>query len=199
MQNDLRSHLMKAGKPAFVEETFLSFEEARQLVLELGGIPSYPVLADGASPMCEFEADPDKLIGELQARNVHAVEWIPIRNKASVVVEYVTKMRAAGLAVTAGTEHNTLDLMPFDPFCKDGPVPADIREHLLGRCVRRRGASVPDAARRMWLRRCRRPPESCDYIGRRADQEHWPSIGAAVIQRYFEAIRNRIMTGTQST
>ena len=62
VQNELRSHLMKAGKPAFVEEAFLSFAEARRLVLELGGIPSYPVLADGASPICEFEADPEKLI-----------------------------------------------------------------------------------------------------------------------------------------
>ena len=47
---------MKAGKPAFVEETFVSFEEAHRLILELGGIPSYPTLADGASPICPFEA-----------------------------------------------------------------------------------------------------------------------------------------------
>ena len=136
VQNELRSHLMKAGKPAFVEESFLSFEEARRLVLELGGIPSYPVLADGASPMCEFEADPDKLIRELQARSVHAVEWIPVRNKRASLLDYVTKMRAAGLAVTAGTEHNTLDLIPFDPCCKDGDVPASIRDVFWeGACV----------------------------------------------------------------
>ncbi len=36
-------------------------------------------------------------------------------------------MREAGLAITAGTEHNTLDLIPFDPFCKDGDVPDDLR------------------------------------------------------------------------
>ena len=37
--------------------------------------------------------------------------------------EYVTRMRNAGLAVTAGTEHNTLDLIQMEPFCKDGDVP----------------------------------------------------------------------------
>ena len=52
MQNDIRSHLMKAGKPAFVEETFVSFDDAHRLILELGGVPCYPTLADGASPIC---------------------------------------------------------------------------------------------------------------------------------------------------
>ena len=169
VQNELRSHLMKAGKPAFVDESFLSFAEARRLVLELGGIPSYPVLADGATPICEFESDPDKLIERVQQRGVHAVEWIPVRNKRTSSSEYVTKMRAAGLAVTAGTEHNTLDLIPFDPSCKDGEVPPEIRASVLGGCVRRRGASVPVAPRRMWIRRFQRTPESRLPIGRRAD------------------------------
>jgi hypothetical protein len=127
IQNELRSHLMKAGKPAFVDEAFLTFEEAQRLVLELGGVPSYPVLADGTSPICGFEANVDDLVGKLQARNVHAVEWIPVRNSRSVLADYVPKMRAAGLAVTAGTEHNTLDLIPFDPAAKDGDVPAEVR------------------------------------------------------------------------
>jgi len=128
IQNDIRSHLMKAGKAAFVDEAYLSFEDAQRLVLELGGIPSYPVLADGASPICAFEADADQLISKLQARNVYAVEWIPIRNSVNVVRHYVTRMRDAGFMVTAGTEHNTLDLVPFDPYCKDGAVPDDVRE-----------------------------------------------------------------------
>lgn len=185
IQNDLRSCLMKTGKPAFVEEKFLSFEEAAQLVLELGGIPSYPVLADGVAPMCEFEADADRLIRELQARNVHAVEWIPIRNKQNVVVEYVTKMRAAGLAVTAGTEHNTLDLVAFEPFCKDGPVPENVRS------IFWEGACVAAAHQFLCLH------GECGYV----DQSGLPNsaydsaderiqslakIGAAVIQRYFE-------------
>lgn len=127
IQNDIRSRLMKAGKPAFVEEAYLDFADAHRLVLELGGIPSYPVLADGASPVCEFEADVDHLIAELQGRNTHAVEWIPIRNSVAVVTECVPKMRDAGLVVTAGTEHNTLDLVPFEPFCRDGSVPERVR------------------------------------------------------------------------
>jgi len=127
MQNDIRSHLMKAGKPAFVEETFIAFDDAHRLVLELGGIPCYPAVADGASPVCPFEQSPERLVAEIHGRNIHAAEWIPTRNTIGVLREYVLAMREAGLAITAGTEHNTLDLVPLDPFCKDGPVPEDVR------------------------------------------------------------------------
>jgi hypothetical protein len=127
IQNDIRSHLMKSGKPAFVDEAFLSFEEAKELILELGGIPSYPTLADGCSPICGFEDDVDTLIATLLSQNMHAAEWILQRNTTAVAHDYVTKMRAAGMVITAGTEHNTLDLIPITPVFGDGPVPADLR------------------------------------------------------------------------
>lgn len=126
VQNELRSHLMKAGKPAFVAESFLSLAEAQHLVLELGGFPSYPVLADGAHPICEFEVNPEALVEQLLERGIYATEWIPVRNKVSIVTEYVTKIRDAGFVVTAGTEHNTLDLIPLAPTGKDGPLPQAI-------------------------------------------------------------------------
>jgi hypothetical protein len=186
MQNDIRSHLMKAGKPAFVEETFVSFDDARRLILELGGVPCYPTLADGASPVCPFEQSPDKLIAEILARDIHAVEWIPVRNTIGVLREYVKKMRAAGLAITAGTEHNTLDLIPFDPFCKDGDVPDDVRAvfwegacvvaghqflTLHGECGFVDGQGIPNA----------------DYASADERIKAFAGIGAAVMQRYYEA------------
>jgi len=186
IQNEIRSHLMKAGKPAFVEEAYLSFADAHRLVLELGGIPSYPVLADGASQICEFETDADNLIAQLAARNIHAVEWIPIRNSVEVVRERVTKMRAAGLVVTAGTEHNTLDLVPFDPFCKDGPVPDSVRD------IFWEGACVVAAHQFLSLH------VECGFVDAAgkpnaaygsADERirAFARIGAAVMQRYDEA------------
>ncbi len=47
-QNEIRSRLMKAGKPGYVTETFVDFDHAYRLIVALGGIPCYPVLADGA-------------------------------------------------------------------------------------------------------------------------------------------------------
>ncbi len=186
VQNDLRSHLMKAGKPAFVDEAFLSFERAQRLILELGGIPCYPVLADGATPMCEFEADVDQLIQALRQRNVHAAEWIPIRNRSSVVVDYVTKMRAAGLAVTAGTEHNTLDLIPFEPSCKDGAVPANVRDIFWeGACVIAAHQFLTLHGESGYVDHVGRP--NPDYHSADARIKDFARTGAAVIQRYFEA------------
>jgi hypothetical protein len=189
MQNDIRSHLMKAGQPAFVEETFISFYDARRLILALGGIPCYPTLADGASPICPFEQPPDELIAEILGRNIHAVEWIPVRNKIGVLREHVKKMRAAGLAVTAGTEHNTLELIRLDPFCKDGDVPDDVRAlfwegacvvaghqflTLHGECGFVDGQGNPNP----------------DYSSADERIKAFAGIGAAVMQRYYE-VRGR--------
>jgi len=129
VQNEIRAHLMKAGKPAFVEECFLSFDEAFGLILELGGIPCYPVLADGASPICAYEDAPEKLIETLKARRVFCAEFIPLRNEPEVLKRYAETMRDAGLVITAGTEHNTLDPVPLEPACIKGmPVPETVKE-----------------------------------------------------------------------
>jgi hypothetical protein len=127
VQAEIRSHLMKAGKPAFVEETFVGFDHAYRLILALGGIPCYPTLADGANPICPFEAPVEKLIEAVRARGIYAAEFIPVRNAPEVLSEYVPALRRAGIVVTAGTEHNTLDLLPLTPTCLNGaPIPDDI-------------------------------------------------------------------------
>jgi hypothetical protein len=127
IQGEIRSHLMKAGKPAFVEETFVGFDHAYRLILALGGVPCYPTLIDGANPICPHEADAEALIADLKARGIHYAEFIPLRNDPAVLSHYVKAMRNAGIVVTAGTEHNTPDLSPMEPTCLKGqPVPEDI-------------------------------------------------------------------------
>ena len=191
LQNDIRAHLMKAGKPAFVDEAFLNFDEAKRLILELGGIPSYPTLADGTSPVCLFEEDVDQLIDTLLSRNIHAAEWILPRNSIAVAREYVTKMREAGLVLTAGTEHNTLDLIPIAPTCIDGPVPNDLQ------VIFWEGACVVAAHQFLTLH------DECGYVDaagnpnpqyRTADQRirSLAMIGKAVIGRYQESCSTTI-------
>jgi hypothetical protein len=128
IQNAIRAHLMKAGKPAFVQESFVTFEQAYRLILELGGLPCYPTLADGTTPICAYEEPVEKLIDTLLANKIYCVEFIPIRNKPDVLARYVLAMRRAGLVVTAGTEHNTRDLLPLEPTCGGGePVPEELK------------------------------------------------------------------------
>jgi hypothetical protein len=137
VQNEIRSHLMKVGKPGFVEESFVNLDQAYRLILELGGIPCYPTLADGTSPICGYEDPPEKLIETLKRNRIHCAEFIPLRNDPGVLIRYVKAMRRAGFVVTAGTEHNTLDLFPMEPTCRHGvPVPDELREIFLeGVCV----------------------------------------------------------------
>ena len=186
VQNDIRSHLMKAGKPAFVEEQFLDFEQANRLILELGGIPCYPTLADGTTPVCPFEEPVAKLIGNIQKWNVWCVEFIPLRNKPDVLARYVKAMRAAGLVVTAGTEHNTLDLVPLEPQCAGGAaVPDEIKE------IFWEGVCVVAAHQFLCLHgECGfvdgqgKPNPAYKDANERIAAFH--KLGAAVVQRYFE-------------
>lgn len=175
VQNEIRSRLMKAGKPAFAEETFIGFEDAYKLILELGGIPCYPTLADGTKPFCGFEDPVEKLIEELQARGIHCAEFIPIRNTPEVLTRYVKAMRAAGLVVTGGTEHNTLDLIAIEPTCVGGaPVPEEIKE------IFREGACVVAAHQHLTAQ------GQCGYVDGQGKLN--PAYGSQ--EERIEALRN---------
>lgn len=189
VQNEIRSHLMKSGKPAFVDETFVGFDHACRLILALGGIPCYPTLADGASPVCPYEAAVESLIGDLKARGVHCAEFIPIRNTPEVLEKYVRAVRAAGLVVTSGTEHNTRELIPIEPTClKGAPVSDELK------MIFWEGACVVAAHQFLTIHG---EPGFVDPRGRpngaySSDEERiaaFAALGAAVIRQYQDRYR----------
>ncbi len=116
LQNEIRTHFFKIGKAAYVEETFISLENALELTEHLGGLPVYPILGDGAPVMSEFEKSPEQLAQFLKSMNIWGVEFIPIRNSRKMLRTYVEALHSAGFFVTAGTEHNTLTLDPIRPL-----------------------------------------------------------------------------------
>ncbi len=137
VQNEVRSYLMKAGRKAYVDEAFVGFDHAARLVYALGGMVCYPTLADGANPICPYEADLPALIADLKRRGVAMAEFIPVRNEVSVLTRYVLALRDAGFPVTAGTEHNTPDNIALAPTCAGGhPLPPEVaRIFWEGACV----------------------------------------------------------------
>jgi hypothetical protein len=137
VQEAIRANLMKAGRPAFVPEAATSFEDGYRLILELGGIPCYPILADGASPICPFEDPPEALADRLLSRAVYCAELIPGRNRREVIDRYVTVLRGAGIVVMAGTEHNTQRMIPLEPTALDGEPLSDSSSEAFweGACV----------------------------------------------------------------
>ena len=177
IQNEIRSHLMKAGKVCFVPETFVNLAQAKELVVELGGIPCYPVLADGSKQRCEYETPVEQLIETLKAENCAMVEFIPLRNSPEVLTEYVTAIRKAGIAVVAGTEHNTLDLVPIQPTCVGGAAIPDAVNAIFieGICVLAAHAFLKAHGQTGFV-----DADQNDRI------KTFSKIGAAVLKRYFE-------------
>ncbi len=119
-QGELRSRLMKAGCPAFVEETPIPFTEGLAFVLGLDAIPVYPTLADGVIPICGFEDPVEDLIERILGYGIHGAELIPIRNTPAVVERYIRAWRDAGIFAMVGTEHNTQERIPVGPTCLQG-------------------------------------------------------------------------------
>lgn len=124
LQDELRSNLLKSGKVAFVEESsdaYLSFEGAKALILKLGGIPCYPVLADKSKgDLTELERTPQELCNELLQRGIYCVEFITARNDIDLLRNYMLCFKNKNMIMTVGTEHNTSKMESMVPKCRGG-------------------------------------------------------------------------------
>ena len=124
LENEIRGNLLKAGGKAFVPENdraFLSLEEVRDLIINGGGIPCYPVLLDNPKgEFTDYEGNWDLLYTKLQAKNVSSLELIPGRNKFEILKNFVKFFYAKGFVITFGTEHNTPALEPVKVSCSGG-------------------------------------------------------------------------------
>lgn len=191
VQEEIRSKLMKAGRAAFVPEASVSFEDARRLVLELGGVPCYPTLADGASPICAFEDPAEALAERLLERNVYIAELIPGRNSRSVVDRYVEAFRQAGIVVMAGTEHNTPRMIPLPPACMGGEAFSDAAELAFweGTCIVVAHQHLVMSGERGFVDREGRL--SGDFPDHDARRRWFAELGASLIEAKAAAVLSR--------
>jgi hypothetical protein len=118
VENEIRGNLLKAGGAAFIPESPLAFPElemARQIIINAGGIPTYPFLADfGNVQFTDFESDKEKALEILKKRGFVSIELIPSRNTVEVLEEYAHFFWNNGFVVTFGTEHNTPAMEPIE-------------------------------------------------------------------------------------
>jgi hypothetical protein len=128
IENEIRGNLLKAGGAAFVPEdpkAFLTLEEVKEIIIDAGGIPCYPVLLDDASgKFTEYESNKEKLMEELLENEVYSIELIPGRNDCRILKDFASFFYQNGFVVTFGTEHNTPQLDPLRISCRGG-VPLD--------------------------------------------------------------------------
>lgn len=141
VENELRGMLLKAGGKAFVEEdpkAFLKVEDVKQIILNAGGIPTYPLLADNPKgEYTDFEQDKEVLLTKLKERGIYSVEFIPNRNDLTLLKAYAKFFWDNGVLVTFGTEHNTPELIPLTVETRGGiALDADLVElSYKGACV----------------------------------------------------------------
>ncbi|MFW5820689.1 MAG: hypothetical protein ACOCWA_05325 [Bacteroidota bacterium] len=117
LEGEIRSKLLKSGGVAYVKEdpkAFLEIDEVIRIILDAGGIPTYPVLLDDKEGnYTDYERDFEKLYTELTSRNIYSVELIPGRNNHEQLQEFVNFFHDRGFIITFGTEHNTPALIPL--------------------------------------------------------------------------------------
>lgn len=112
-QDHLRATLLKAGRPCYIPEdpaAFPSVSDLRRLCLDLGAIPTYPILGN---PVTNGEADLAVHLDRVRSWGFPMAELITPRNTAERIAETLTACAARGMPVTDGTEHNTPAMDPL--------------------------------------------------------------------------------------
>lgn len=176
LEDELRARLLKSGAPAFVEEddkAFMSVEEISRIIEDAGGIPTYPMLLDGAGgQITEFESKKELLLEELKSRGFRSVEMIPMRNRPEVLKEYAEYFYDHGFMVSFGTEHNTTAMRPLTVACING-IPLD--DTLMN--ISFKGAACLAAHQYLLAK------EGPDYP--RESRDELEQLGLAVLNHYF--------------
>ncbi|MCP4312459.1 MAG: hypothetical protein GY790_14440 [Bacteroidetes bacterium] len=176
IEDELRSKLLKSGAPAFVPEdvkAFLPLEEIVSIIRDAGGIPTYPMLLDGAGDqMTEFEGDKEKLLKVLQSRGFNSIEFIPLRNQIDILKEYAEFFYENGFMISFGTEHNTTAMVPVEVSAK-GQVALD--DSLLQ--ISFNGAAC-QAAHQYLVER-----EGANY--KQGSRDEMEQLGSAIFFHYF--------------
>ena len=141
IENEIRGNLLKAGGAAFIPESpeaFLDMEMVCKIILNSGGIPTYPFLADDSNGnFTEFESPKETVIEILRKRNICSVEFITTRNSIATLEEYAGYFSQNGFVVTLGTEHNTPAMEPIELFARNNtPLsPILLKINYEGACI----------------------------------------------------------------
>jgi len=118
LENEIRGNLLKAGGASFIAESpelFLDLSTVCKLIINGGGIPTYPLLADSVNGgYTGFEENKEKLFDNLISKGICSIEFISNRNTTASLEEYSKFFTEKGFIITYGSEHNTPDLVPID-------------------------------------------------------------------------------------
>ncbi len=183
LENLIRSKLLKKGGTAFVEETessFLPVPDLVKLILNAGGIPTYPVLLDDpAGNFTKFEEDWQKLYKRLISLGIYAIELIPGRNDKRILADFVRFFDDKGFVISFGTEHNTPDMQPLTVRCRNGEELGDVLQE-----VQYRGVCVL-AAHQYLMAFGEKSYIGVNGVCRISEKSDFEKLGSLVLQEFF--------------
>jgi hypothetical protein len=183
-ENEIRGKLLKAGGAAFVEEddkAFLEVTEIRDIILDMGGIPTYPLLLDDKNGnYTDFESPKEQLLESLKQRKIFSIELIPNRNSPEHLENYVEYFYNNGFIVSFGTEHNTPELTELTVKCRGG---IELNENL--KSIGYNGAAVV-AAHQYLHAKGKNGYVDGDGLADIEYRSEYEQLGKAVIAYYLE-------------
>jgi hypothetical protein len=109
----VRAHLVKSGKPCYVEEDDKAFTSIQNLVRvfrQYGTVPTYGMMGN---PITEEEEDLEALMDKVTGLGMYGLDLFEFRTKLERAAEIVEAGRSYGLPVYIGTEHNTKSASPL--------------------------------------------------------------------------------------
>jgi hypothetical protein len=183
-ENEIRGKLLKTGGAAFVpedEKAFLEVAVVRDIILDMGGIPTYPLLLDDKNGnYTDFESPKEQLLETLRSRNIFSIELIPNRNSLEHLKTYVEYFYDNGFVVSFGTEHNTPELTELTVKCRGG---VELNESL--ESIGYNGAAVI-AAHQYLHAKGEKGYVGTDGQADTANRSEYEQLGKAVISYYLE-------------
>lgn len=141
LENEIRGNLLKIGGEAYVPEhpdAFLPMQSVCDIIIEAGGIPTYPFLADNEKgEYTDFENNLERVAKQLTERGFHSVEFITTRNDINLLEKYAGYLHEKGFVVTFGSEHNTPLMEPIELYARHNkPLTERLKEiNFKGACV----------------------------------------------------------------
>jgi hypothetical protein len=182
LENEIRGNLLKSGGAAFVTEdpkAFLSLEEVKDIIVDAGGIPCYPVLLDfGNGNFTDYEANKEELLKTLKSKNVGSIELIPGRNDFHILKDFVKYFNQNGFVITFGSEHNTPQLDPIKLSCGGG---IDLDDEL--KQINYEGTAVIAAHQYLIAKGCEGFLK--DGIAKTEEKEFYTELGKAVLAWFW--------------
>ncbi|MBN1308115.1 MAG: hypothetical protein JXA18_09375 [Chitinispirillaceae bacterium] len=123
VQQAIYDRLLTKGNAAYVEEpanSFMIFFQAKQIILQAGGIPCYQCSFTGPEEATAGAKGPAFLAKHLTDKGIHAVEFITRQTTTAVLEEYMRYFADRSFCVTAATGPLTAHSASLVPVTSDG-------------------------------------------------------------------------------